>query len=91
MLFNLQLKRLTWTMLGNERPYRLIGMPNYSRHVGQALKLSGPGVAPPLPWHRVISSSGVISSRGPNTTGAERQKQALEEEDVEVTVGRTGA
>ncbi|KAJ3852822.1 MGMT family protein [Lentinula lateritia] len=69
---------------------RLIGMPNYSRHVGQALKLSGPGVAPPLPWHRVISSSGVISSRGPNTTGAERQRQALEEEDVEVTVGRTG-
>ncbi|KAJ3718162.1 MGMT family protein [Lentinula raphanica] len=69
---------------------RLIGMPNYSRHVGQALKLSGPDVNPPLPWHRVISSSGSISSRGPGTSGAERQRQALENENVEVTVGRTG-
>ncbi|KAJ3721304.1 6-O-methylguanine DNA methyltransferase [Lentinula guzmanii] len=69
---------------------RLIGMPNYSRHVGQALKLAGPDVTPPLPWHRVVSSSGSISSRGPGTSGAERQRQALEEEDVEVAVGRTG-
>lgn len=69
---------------------KLIGMPNYSRHVGQALKLLDPGHTPPLPWHRVISSSGAISSRGPGTNGAELQRQALEEEDIEVIVGRTG-
>lgn len=55
-----------------------------------ALKLLDPGHNPPLPWHRVISSSGAISSRGPGTNGAERQRQALEEEDIQVVVGRTG-
>lgn len=55
-----------------------------------ALKLLDPGHTPPLPWHRVISSSGAISSRGPGTNGAELQRQALEEEDIEVIVGRTG-
>ncbi|KAJ4474836.1 hypothetical protein J3R30DRAFT_3503468 [Lentinula aciculospora] len=65
-------------------------MPNYSRHVGQALNLSEPRVDPPLPSHRVISSKGLISSRGPGTTGAERQRQALEDEGIEVTVGRVG-
>ncbi|KAJ7223910.1 MGMT family protein [Mycena rebaudengoi] len=70
---------------------KLIGMPNHSRHVGQALKFLTPSeTTPPVPWHRVVSSSGVISSRGPGTTGAQNQRDVLEAEGVEVTVGRTG-
>ena len=45
---------------------------------------------PPIPWHRVIGASGTISSRGPGTDGAQRQRDALEAEGVEVTAGRTG-
>jgi len=69
---------------------KLVGMPTYSRHVGQALKFVSPDVNPPLPWYRVISSSGTISSRGPGTEGADRQRQALEAEGVEVTTTRGG-
>ncbi|KIL61515.1 hypothetical protein M378DRAFT_50525, partial [Amanita muscaria Koide BX008] len=69
---------------------KLIGMPTYSRHVGQALKFLSPNLNPPVPWHRVISSAGTISSRGPGTDGAQRQRDALEAEGVEVTTGRTG-
>jgi methylated-DNA-protein-cysteine methyltransferase related protein len=53
-----------------------------------ALKFLNPGSD--VPWHRVVSSSGAISSRGPGTSGAEHQKDALEAEGVEVAVGRTG-
>jgi len=63
-------------------------MPRHSRHVGQALKYLDPETD--VPWQRVISSSGQISSRGPGTTGAQRQRQALEAEGVDVHVGRTG-
>ncbi|THU96820.1 MGMT family protein [Dendrothele bispora CBS 962.96] len=66
---------------------KLIGMPNYSRHVGQALKWASLDT---IPWQRVVGSSGAISSRGPGTNGAQRQREALEAEGVEVTVGRTG-
>ncbi|KAJ7098779.1 MGMT family protein [Mycena belliarum] len=69
---------------------KLLGMPNHSRHVGQALKFLTPGATPPVPWHRVVSSSGAISSRGPGTNGARNQSDALEAEGVEVTEGRTG-
>jgi methylated-DNA-protein-cysteine methyltransferase related protein len=55
-----------------------------------ALKFLSPDVAPPVPWHRVISANGRISSRGPGTTGAQRQRDALEAEGIEVTDGRTG-
>ncbi|KAF7352431.1 MGMT family protein [Mycena venus] len=68
---------------------RLIGMPNHSRHVGQALKFLTPDTNPPVPWHRVVSSSGAISSRGPGTDGARLQGDALEAEGVEISV--TGA
>ncbi|KAF7355698.1 Alkyltransferase-like protein 1 [Mycena sanguinolenta] len=68
---------------------RLIGMPNHSRHVGQALRFLTPDTTPPVPWHRVVSSSGAISSRGPGTNGARLQSEALEAEGVEVTA--TGA
>lgn len=43
-----------------------------------------------MPWHRVISASGAISSRGPGTDGAQRQRDALIAEGVEVIVSRTG-
>lgn len=43
-----------------------------------------------VPWQRVVSSTGKISSRGPGTTGAQRQREALEEEGVEVRVIRGG-
>lgn len=58
--------------------------------INTALKFLSPNVNPPIPWYRVISSSGTISSRGPGTDGAQRQRQALEAEGVEVTDGRTG-
>ncbi|KAF9443867.1 DNA binding methylated-DNA--cysteine S-methyltransferase [Macrolepiota fuliginosa MF-IS2] len=69
---------------------KLIGMPNHSRHVGQALKYLNPGTNPPVPWHRVIGSSGAISSRGPGTDGARRQRDALLAEGVTVSDGRNG-
>lgn len=37
-----------------------------------------------VPWHRVVSSTGVISPR-PNERGMERQKDWLRNEGVEVT------
>ena len=55
-----------------------------------ALKFLSPDVEPPVPWYRVVSSSGAISSRGPGTEGAQRQRDELEAEGVEVRVGRTG-
>ncbi|KAF8329744.1 MGMT family protein, partial [Cantharellus anzutake] len=60
----------------------LVGLPRHARHVGNALKWLGPGTD--VPWHRVIASSGQISSRGPGTNGAAHQRDALVEEDVEV-------
>lgn len=53
-----------------------------------ALKFLPEGTA--IPWQRVVSSSGAISSRGPGTDGAQRQREALEAEGVEVTEGRGG-
>ena len=55
-----------------------------------ALKFVSPDVQPPIPWYRVIASSGTISSRGPGTSGADNQRQELEAEGIEVSVGRTG-
>jgi methylated-DNA-protein-cysteine methyltransferase related protein len=57
----------------------------------KALKFLGPqDPANPVPWQRVISAAGTISSRGPGTDGADIQRQALEAEGIEVTQGRTG-
>jgi len=69
---------------------KLVGMPKHARHVGQALKFLSPATAPPVPWHRVIASSGTISSRGPGTEGAQMQRETLEAEGVDVVDGRTG-
>lgn len=43
-----------------------------------------------VPWQRVIASSGKISSRGPGTAGAARQRDALVAEGVDVTETRNG-
>lgn len=43
-----------------------------------------------VPWQRVIGSSGKISSRGPGTEGAERQRDALVAEGVNVAATRDG-
>ena len=48
-----------------------------------ALKYVSPSATPPVPWQRVVASNGTISSRGPGTDGAQRQKDALEAEGVE--------
>jgi methylated-DNA-protein-cysteine methyltransferase-like protein len=53
-----------------------------------ALKFLSPDADPPVPWQRVVSSAGKISSRGPGTDGAQRQREALEAEDVEVRADR---
>ena len=58
--------------------------------LGQALKFLPSNTNPPIPWHRVIGSSGTISSRGPGTIGAQLQHDALQAEGVEVTTGRNG-
>jgi methylated-DNA-protein-cysteine methyltransferase-like protein len=56
-------------------------------NLATALKFLSPSADPPVPWQRVISSAGKISSRGPGTDGAQRQREALEAEDVEVREG----
>ncbi|KAH9961790.1 hypothetical protein BC827DRAFT_1201900 [Russula dissimulans] len=53
-----------------------------------ALKFLSPVADPPVPWQRVVSSAGKISSRDPGTDGAQRRREALEAEDVEVRVSR---
>ncbi|KAF8517166.1 DNA binding methylated-DNA--cysteine S-methyltransferase, partial [Hysterangium stoloniferum] len=62
---------------------KLIGMPDHSRHVGQALEFLGPDSD--VPWQCIVSTSGQISSCGPQMEGAERQRQELESEGVTVT------
>lgn len=51
-----------------------------------ALKFLDPSTD--IPWQRVVSSTGKISSRGPGTSGAQRQREALEAEGVEIRVTR---
>ena len=55
-----------------------------------ALKFLSPDVNPPIPWHRVLSSTGTISSRGPGTDGSSRQRDALLAEGVYVATTRSG-
>jgi methylated-DNA-protein-cysteine methyltransferase-like protein len=67
------------------------GSANLSRiHRSTALKFLQPDTNPPVPWHRVISSSGAISSRGPGTDGAQRQHDALVAEGIDVVQSRDG-
>ncbi|KAG8872262.1 hypothetical protein FRB97_007820 [Tulasnella sp. 331] len=68
--------------------YRYVALIPYGKVTSYALKFLAPDAG--VPWQRVISSAGTISSRGPGTNGAARQRVALEAEGVEVTNGRTG-
>ncbi|TXT13796.1 hypothetical protein VHUM_01163 [Vanrija humicola] len=61
---------------------KLAGYPNYSRHVGQALRVLPSGSD--IPWQRVINAKGLISPRGDEGLGVARQKDRLEAEGVEV-------
>jgi methylated-DNA-protein-cysteine methyltransferase-like protein len=63
---------------------------DYLSKLLSALKFLPSNTNPPIPWHRVIGASGTISSRGPGTTGAQRQRDALQAEGVDVTTGRNG-
>ena len=56
-----------------------------------ALKFLPANTQPPIPWHRVIGTTGTISSRGPGTDGARRRRDALVAEGVDVIEGLTGA
>ena len=62
----------------------------HTHHYCPALKFVSPDVQPPIPWYRVIGASGKISSRGPGTNGAQRQREELEAEGVAVSVRRSG-
>lgn len=66
---------------------KLAGYPRHSRHVGNALKELPEGSS--VPWHRVISSKGLISPR-PASGGlaVARQRERLIAEGVEVTTQR---
>lgn len=67
---------------------------DYSAHHAhtkkKALRFLPSNTNPPVPWHRVIGASGTISSRGPGTDGARRQRDALVAEGVDVVQGRSG-
>ena len=43
-----------------------------------------------MPWCRVVIASVAVSSRGSGTTGAQRQRDALNAEGIQVATGRTG-
>lgn len=77
-------------MSGKVRFFASHSCNSISPYVCAALKFVPPDVQPPIPWYRVISSSGTISSRGPGTSGADNQRQELEAEGIEVSVGRMG-
>ncbi|KAF9221184.1 hypothetical protein BS17DRAFT_786033 [Gyrodon lividus] len=65
---------------------RLIGAPNQARRVNELVKHFGQ-TSSSAPWHRVISTSGVIAAHG--DLGS-MQRSALEEEGVLVRTGILG-
>ncbi|WVQ81991.1 hypothetical protein IAT38_004118 [Cryptococcus sp. DSM 104549] len=68
---------------------KLAGYPNYSRHVGNALKALP--AETDIPWQRVVNAKGIISPRGDLGLGVARQKDRLEQEGVEVETLAGGA
>ncbi|KAL4079364.1 6-O-methylguanine DNA methyltransferase [Scleroderma citrinum] len=62
----------------------LLGVPNQARRVRAAVNFIT-HTTPPVPWHRVVSTSGVISVHGSNA-----QQHLLEEEGVKVSIGTAG-
>ncbi|CAL5871639.1 uncharacterized protein PFLUO_LOCUS5892 [Penicillium psychrofluorescens] len=73
---------------------RLLGEPQRARQVGAVLKSlpsSDSGshfTSANVPWQRVINTRGMISHRGPGS--AQRQADALQQENVEVTTDSMG-
>ncbi|KAI9454790.1 6-O-methylguanine DNA methyltransferase [Boletus coccyginus] len=65
---------------------KLLGEPTKARRVNQVVKFLGQ-MSSPLPWHRVVSSSGIIASHG--DLGLV-QRSALEVEGVSVFTGSYG-
>ncbi|KAH7921299.1 hypothetical protein BV22DRAFT_1038817 [Leucogyrophana mollusca] len=63
---------------------KLLGVPKQARRVREAVTFIS-HTTPPVPWHRVISTSGVLSTHGPTP-----QQRALEAEGVEVCLGIVG-
>ncbi|KIK99816.1 hypothetical protein PAXRUDRAFT_822354 [Paxillus rubicundulus Ve08.2h10] len=63
---------------------KLLGVPKQARQVRNAVNFIS-HMNPPVAWHRVISTSGVISTHGANA-----QQHLLEVEGVEVYVGIVG-
>ena len=57
------------------------GLPRHARHVGHALRQLP--VGSPLPWHRVVNSSGCIASR-PGGSSLQQAKR-LRAEGIEVS------
>lgn len=82
-------------MVGQGAPRSLVSSrPLPSQEPTLPFRLASPAALKHLqdetvPWQRVLSSTGQISSRGDGGPGAERQREALEAEGVEVT-GRPG-
>ncbi|KAN0078058.1 6-O-methylguanine DNA methyltransferase, DNA binding domain containing protein [Tylopilus felleus] len=65
---------------------KLLGAPTKARHVNEVVKFLGQ-TSSPLPWHRVISTSGIIA----NHDGLGRvQRSVLEVEGVPVSTGAYG-
>ncbi|KAF8553084.1 MGMT family protein [Imleria badia] len=65
---------------------KLLGEPTKSRRVSEVVKFLGQ-TSSPLPWHRVISTSGIIASRGDL---GRVQSSALQVEGVPVLTGSFG-
>ncbi|EGN96809.1 hypothetical protein SERLA73DRAFT_184970 [Serpula lacrymans var. lacrymans S7.3] len=63
---------------------KLLGIPKQARRVRQAVNFIS-HTTEPVPWHRVVSTSGVIS-----TESSCPQQMALEKDGVEVYIGRVG-
>jgi len=59
---------------------KAIGTPKLSRMVARAIGACG-GAQPPIPYHRVISSSGLLSG-DPSST--RKRQQLLEHEGIEI-------
>ncbi|KAL4062443.1 6-O-methylguanine DNA methyltransferase [Scleroderma yunnanense] len=65
---------------------KLAGAPSQARRVNQLVKLLGQ-MASCAPWHRVVSTSGIVAQHGGLGTA---QKRALEDEGVSILTGILG-
>lgn len=61
---------------------KALGAPNYSRMVGRAMQFAGKA-KPPVPWYRLVNSSGTLSARD-QSGSAHRMQELLENEGIEI-------